>query len=427
MTNSAVNSFLITDVAACKQKMLSWANQFNIFCFLDNQDYSIAPHQYECLLAVGTTDVFDVSKPFDDITSFLQSGNWYFGHLAYELGSQWHGVSGSKPSKIHFPLYFFFKPVCLLWIHQNKLFIQAMDAEEIYQAISKQSIPISNYANAINLRPRYTQAEYINVVQKLQQHIQHGDCYEVNFCQEFYAEEVQLEPLSVFRKLVKTSPNPFCAFYKLNDQYLLCASPERFLNKTGSTLVSQPIKGTAKRNKNNSEQDDQLRQELYTSPKERSENVMVVDLVRNDLSRICIEGSVVVDELFGIYSFPQVHQMISTVRGTIRDSVSFPQIIHATFPMGSMTGAPKKRVIELIHQYEASRRGIFSGSVGYITPEGDFDFNVVIRSLMYNESEQYLSCQVGSGITIYSDPVKEWEECLLKAEAIKKVLTNAST
>jgi len=150
---------------------------------------------------------------------------------------------------------------------------------------------------------------------------------------------------------------------------------------------------------------------------------MVVDLVRNDLARICEEGTVNVDELFGVYSFPQVHQMISTVSGELQEGMQFTDMIRACFPMGSMTGAPKKRVMELIEKYERNKRGIFSGAVGYISPEGDFDFNVVIRSILYNASTKYLSWQVGSGITFYSDPEKEWEECLLKASAIESVLS----
>lgn len=172
------------------------------------------------------------------------------------------------------------------------------------------------------------------------------------------------------------------------------------------------------------EKDAENKNWLYNSAKDRSENVMVVDLVRNDLSKVCEDGTVKTDELFGIYSFPQVHQMISTVSGTLKKDVSFTDIIKATFPMGSMTGAPKKRVMELIEQYERTRRGIFSGAVGYINPDGDFDFNVVIRSIMYNEATDYLSYQVGSGITWYCDAEQEWEECLMKAAAIKTVLEN---
>jgi para-aminobenzoate synthetase component 1 len=222
--------------------------------------------------------------------------------------------------------------------------------------------------------------------------------------------------------LSDASPNPFAAFYKLDDKYLLCASPERYLKKTGTSVFTQPIKGTWQRSLGNTREDDHNRQQLFNSSKDRSENVMIVDLVRNDLSKICEPGTVIVDELFGIYSFPQVHQMISTVSGQLRSDIHFMQAIRATFPMGSMTGAPKKRVLELIERYERTKRGLFSGAVGYITPGGDFDFNVVIRSILYNNTRQYVSFQAGSGITFYSDPAQEYEECLLKAAAMKGVL-----
>jgi len=226
----------------------------------------------------------------------------------------------------------------------------------------------------------------------------------------------------MYEKLSIVSPNPFSALYKLNDKYLICASPERFIKKDGAHILSQPIKGTAKRSSGQREEDELSRKNLYHSQKDRSENVMVVDLVRNDLSKVCKEGTVHVDELYGVYSFPQVYQMISTISGDLNDDISFTDIIRATFPMGSMTGAPKRSVLQLIEKYERSKRGIFSGALGYITPEQDFDFNVVIRSIMYNESNRYLSYQVGSGITFYSEPESEWEECLLKAAAINKVL-----
>ena len=186
--------------------------------------------------------------------------------------------------------------------------------------------------------------------------------------------------------------------------------------------MAQPIKGTAGRMPGNKALDEQLKRHLQQSDKDRSENVMIVDLMRNDLSKVCEEGTVKVDELYGIYSFPQVHQMISTISGELKSGIEFPDIIRATFPMGSMTGAPKKRVMELIEEYETTRRGIFSGTVGYISPLGDFDFNVIIRSIMYNTSSGYLSFQTGSAITFYSDPEKEWEECLLKADAMKQCL-----
>jgi para-aminobenzoate synthetase component 1 len=208
----------------------------------------------------------------------------------------------------------------------------------------------------------------------------------------------------------------------MDDKYLLCASPERFLQKKGRRIISQPIKGTARRNTASKEADEQLKEQLHQSQKDRSENVMVVDLVRNDLSKICKEATVQTEELCGIYSFPQVHQLISTVTGELSEGIDFSKILRATFPMGSMTGAPKIRVMQLIERYEKTKRGIYSGCIGYISPANDFDFNVVIRSIMYNAASRYLSYQVGGGITFYSDAEKEYEECLLKAAAIKKVL-----
>ena len=259
-------------------------------------------------------------------------------------------------------------------------------------------------------------------MRELQQHILQGNCYEINFCQEFYNDHAVINPLQVYMALSKESPNPFSCYYKLEDKYLLCASPERYLRKKGNRLISQPIKGTIRRNNKRAEADAFNRETLQHSSKERSENIMIVDLVRNDLAKVCIEGSVKVDELMGIYAFPQVYQMISTISGEVAHTVPVTNIVKATFPMGSMTGAPKKRVMELIEQYEQTKRGLFSGAVGYISPVQDMDFNVVIRSILYNASNRYLSFQTGSAITYYSRAEDEYEECLLKAEAIKKVL-----
>jgi para-aminobenzoate synthetase component 1 len=169
-------------------------------------------------------------------------------------------------------------------------------------------------------------------------------------------------------------------------------------------------------------QDNLLKQQLFFDEKERSENVMIVDLVRNDFSKIAIKNSVDVEELFGIYTFEQVHQMISTITCNIEQNLSFSEIIKAVFPMGSMTGAPKIAAMELIEQYEPTKRGLFSGAVGYITPKGNFDFNVVIRSILYNSTNKYISIQAGSAITIDCDAEKEYEECLLKAKAMLEAL-----
>ena len=245
--------------------------------------------------------------------------------------------------------------------------------------------------------------------------------YEINFCQEFFAENTSINTVDIYEKLNAISQAPFTAYCKFGEHYLICASPERFLQKRSNTLTAQPIKGTTKRALIKAD-DERLIQELQNSEKERSENVMIVDLVRNDLSRIAKSGTVRVDELFGIYSFKQVHHMISTISCEVKKDVSFTDIIKNTFPMGSMTGAPKVSAMKLIDHFESTKRGLYSGAMGYIDPEGDFDFNVVIRSILYNKENKYLSFMVGSAITDKSDPEKEYEECLLKAKAMFEVL-----
>ena len=401
--------------------MLNWAQQFNIFCFLDNQHYQFAPHTYDCLLGAGAAShVQGGYDTFKHLDAFV-AGSWAFGHFSYELLHTLYKIKSSKEEAIGFPQSFFFKPQVVLYIRENILYIEAENPDAVYKELLAWTFEKVAPPPVLHMQPQFTKDEYIRHIRQLQQHILRGDCYEINFCQAFSAPDAVISPLHVFQNLMSFSPNPFSALYKWNEAYLICASPERFLAKQGKKLIAQPIKGTARRSADAAE--DALLKSSLTNVKERAENVMIVDLMRNDLSKICAPGSVAVDELFGLYSFPQVHQLISTISGQVKENVRFSEIIEATFPMGSMTGAPKQRVLELIETYEPTARGIFSGSVGYISPDGDFDFNVVIRSIMYNSAKRYLSYQVGSGITFYSNAEQEWEECLLKASAIKKVLT----
>jgi para-aminobenzoate synthetase component 1 len=408
--------------------MLSWANQFNICCFLDNQQYHLPHHSFECMAAAGSLQTLATAAgtAFEQLQQlYEQNRDWLFGHLSYDLKNETEGLYSNNTDHLGFPDLCFFIPEVILQLSGQELLIGAIGDrhETIFHEICAIEPPVEPGQPAPTLiNSRISREEYIRIIQQLQQHILRGDCYEINFCQEFFAEHITIDPVQVYCSLSDTSPNPFAAYYKTGQRYLLCASPERYLKKEGGHILSQPIKGTSQRNLNDATEDVKSATHLYNSAKDRSENVMIVDLVRNDLSKICEEASVQVEELFGIYSFPQVHQMISTVSGQLRSDIHFIEAIRATFPMGSMTGAPKKRVMELIEQYEQTRRGIFSGAVGYITPEGDFDFNVVIRSIMYNAASKYLSFQAGSAITFYSDPEKEYEECLLKAAAIKKVL-----
>jgi len=416
--------FPVINFTEVKHKVLNWANRFSTFCFLDNHQYQSEQHELECLLAAGRKDFIELSagSALNELQGFISSKrSWLFGHLGYDLKNEIEAVHSGHDDPIQFPDLFFFEPQVVIRFNENEMIIESDDdPEEIFRSIlSSEEMVISSEPVAI--QNRIQKDEYISIVNGLRRHILRGDCYEINFCQEFFAEHAVSDPISVYKKLDAISPNPFSALYKLEDKWLICASPERFLKKTGRKILSQPIKGTSKRMPDKVD-DQRSQEELFHSSKDRSENVMVVDLVRNDLAKVCVEGTVTVDELYGIYSFPQVHQMISTVSGELKENISFAEIIRSTFPMGSMTGAPKKKVLELIEEYEKTRRGIFSGAVGYINPDGDFDFNVVIRSIMYNQTHKYLSFQTGSGITFYSDAEKEWEECLLKAEAIKMVL-----
>lgn len=285
----------------------------------------------------------------------------------------------------------------------------------------KKDEPWVSRNNKIEFRPVISKKEYLQKVELLKQHIIEGDVYELNFCMEFQAENIHIDPIRVYERLNSISPTPFSVLQKNGAEWLICASPERYMKKKGSLLVSQPIKGTVRRSMDASE-DEQLKEALFHSEKERAENMMIVDLVRNDLNKVASRGSVQVSEMFGIYTFPQVHQMISTVEAQLSDEFSPLDALSEAFPMGSMTGAPKIRAMELIDQYEESKRGLFSGSVGFFSPEGDFDFNVVIRSIFYDSLHQTLSFQVGSAITFDSDPEKEYQECLLKAKAIIQCL-----
>jgi para-aminobenzoate synthetase component 1 len=421
------NSFPVSDFGETKIKVLSWLNRFNTFCFLDNHQYHFEPHTQECLIAAGVKRRIssNAGNALRDFQQFVDvKKTWLFGHFSYDLKNELGEFSSAHPDQLLFPDLFFFEPDIVIRLDERRMIIEGDEPGEVFEQIIASRADVSPASfSPPNIRNRIEKNEYLAIVEQLRRHILRGDCYEINFCQEFYADDVLIDPVAAYKNLASISPNPFSALYRIDDKWLICASPERFLKKQGRKILSQPIKGTATRIINDRESDELSKESLARSSKDRSENVMVVDLVRNDLARICKEGTVTVDELYGIYSFPQVHQMISTVTGELESSVAISDIIKATFPMGSMTGAPKKRVIELIEKYEKTKRGIFSGALGYLSPDGDFDFNVVIRTLLYNAAAKYLSFQAGSGITFYSEPLKEWEECLLKVAAIKKALS----
>ncbi len=414
----------VDDPHIFKEKALQWASSFDVFCYLDSNGFADLYSKFDCLIAVGVKDqlVANAGTAFTDLEKF-RNGNqgWLTGFFGYDLKNETERLRSANFDGLNFPDLYFFAPEYLILIEGNKIEIIADDLSGVMRAIESQVDQPANAQIPLTIKSRFNRNEYLDAVSKIKEHIARGDIYVTNFCQEFYAENAVIDPLQVFTTLNRVSPAPFAAFLKWNDHNVMSASPERFLAKRGDKLISQPIKGTAKRGKDEAE-DEAIKQELRSQIKEQQENVMIVDLVRNDLTRSAKPGTVKTEELFGIYSFKQVHQMISTVVSELDANVSPVAAIKDAFPMGSMTGAPKISAMQLMEQYERTKRGVYSGAIGYFSPDGDFDFNVVIRTLLYNKRSKYLSFQAGSAITFHANAEKEYEECLLKVQAIREVL-----
>ena len=419
----------ITQLVDFKKQLLLWSQQFREVTFMDSNQYEQEYSNYDWILAVDafTAVKTDYFNAFEDLKQYQQSSrDWIFGYLSYDLKNDTENLISANFDGLEFPDLFFFQPKKLFLAKGNQLEIRYLhfcedefeaDWEEIKSVVTDfETIKVD-----INIQQRISAEAYREKVSKMLEHIHHGDLYEANFCMEFYAEKAHIEPVETFLKLNEISKPPFAVFFKNHSQFLLSASPERYLKKEGDLLISQPIKGTAKRFSDPTE-DENSKNKLATDAKERAENIMITDLVRNDLSHTAQKGSVQVTELCGIYSFLQVHQMISTITSKLDAQYTAVDALKHTFPMGSMTGAPKISVMKIIEELEETKRGLYSGAVGYFTPEGDFDFNVVIRSILYNQHNQYVSFSVGSAITSLSVPEKEYEECLLKAKAMFEVL-----
>jgi para-aminobenzoate synthetase component 1 len=425
-------TFTVENKEGFKESLLLWAQQYDEVVWLDSNGHSDSYGSFDALLAVdGLTALStDYENGFDDLTTYqAQVKDWIFGYLSYDMKNDVEVLTSKNIDGLEFPELYFFQPKKIIRIKEDKIDLIYLnmvsdeletDFEEINQHtfnLNETSIPKDD----IRIRMRIFKDEYFRKVGQMLVHIQNGDIYEANFCQEFYAENCTINPLGAFKKLNAISKAPFSAYLKLFDKYLCSASPERYLKKIGNKVISQPIKGTAARN-GLITKDTELKVQLEQDEKERSENIMIVDLVRNDLSKSAVKGSVTVQELCKVYSFEQVHQMISTISATVAADKNPVELIKETFPMGSMTGAPKISAMKIIEELESSKRGLYSGAVGYFTPNSDFDFNVVIRSILYNESKKYVSYSVGSAITAKSNPNKEYEECLLKAKAMREVI-----
>lgn len=435
MRTQAIKSIL--EVESFKQQLLCWADSFGEVVVLDSNVIANEKALYSSYDFIVAVDAFTSLKT-DYVNSFKelyqyqnQTKDWLFGTISYDTKNAIESLSSTNQDGLEFPDLFFFQPKKLFLIKGSELEIQYLrmcddEIESDFEAIQNQngsdlSTSVSQTKNTIQQRISFE--KYLEKTEQFLKAIHRGEIYEANFCMEFFADNADIEPLHVFQRLNAISKAPFAVYFKRNSQYLLSASPERFLKKIGSKLISQPIKGTSKRF-SDPVLDEKAKKNLALDPKERSENIMIVDLVRNDMSKTATKGSVQVEELCEVYSYKQVHQMVSTIVSEVEAHLSSVSVIQSCFPMGSMTGAPKISAMEIIEQLEETKRGLYSGSVGYFTPSGDFDFNVVIRSIMYNELNKYLSFSVGSAITAESIPENEYNECLLKAKAMFDVLEN---
>ena len=419
----------VADTELFKNQIFQWSQQFREVVFLDSNSFPDKHSQYDLIVAVDSftslqTDYFNA---FDELKNYQQATkDWLFGYLTYDLKNDIEPLISTNFDGLQFPDLFFFQPKKLFLLKNKKVEIAYLNCcdDELasdFEEIEKTIIAIEVQKNAIKINQRISKENYIEKVSKMLAHIQRGDIYEANFCMEFYSENTFINPATLYLNLNKISEPPFATYFKKNHHYLLSASPERYLQKIGDHLISQPIKGTSKRFAED-DLDELSKNNLKLNPKERSENIMIVDLVRNDLSRTAQKGSVEVTELCEVYSFKQVHQLISTITSKIKNDIPIVEVIKTTFPMGSMTGAPKISAMKIIEYLEETKRGLYSGAVGYFTPNGDFDFNVIIRSILYNSNNKYVSFSVGSAITNQSDPELEYEECMLKAKAMFNVL-----
>lgn len=411
-----------------KKQLLAWGSQFDVFTLLDSNELSNNPTetelgQYQLVLAAGAeAELAESPTPFDDLQAFVQD-RYAFGFLGYDLKNYLEELTSNNLDGVTFPDIHFFIPMHIVAADGNgqlTVLRSSTKAEVLLHEIGSTQWSPSRHT-PVAVQSRISHDEYIDTILRIKAHICRGDIYEMNFCQEFFATEANIDPITTYIDLATLSPTPFACFYKLRDRYLISASPERFMLKQDEKVISQPIKGTIRRG-NTPAEDQLLKVELRNNLKEQAENVMIVDLVRNDLSRTAKDGTVRVTELFGIYPFNQVFQMISTVESEVAEGISGVEVIKNAYPMGSMTGAPKVMAMKLIEELERTKRGLYSGAVGFFTPSGNFDFNVVIRSILYNQPARFLSFSVGSAITFNSNPEAEYAECLVKAKAIREVL-----
>lgn len=430
-------SFKLSDPALFKRNLLEWSSGYNYVVWLDSNKHSGANPKFDAVLAVGAQAHLScqAGSGFSQLKSFIDSQkDWMFGYLGYDLKNEIETLESNNRDSLGFADLQFFIPKKMVFIKgQSCEFSYRLElSEQIesdYDQISslKKVRPSGKTINsgAIRIKLRTSKDTYFERFEQIHKHLQRGDIYETNYCQEFYAEQTEIDPWAVFEQLNALGQAPFSTFSRFENHFVLSSSPERYLQKQGTQILSQPIKGTAKRGSTLKE-DAAIMRRLQDDPKERSENIMITDLVRNDLSHLALAGTVKVEKLCELQSFKQVHQLVTSVTAEVPPEVHAVDLIRATFPMGSMTGAPKVAAMTIAESVEDFKRGVYSGALGYFKPNGDFDFNVVIRSILYNKQESYVSFAVGGAITAAARAGDEYEECLLKAKAMRTVLESNS-
>lgn len=416
----------LKDVALFKKQCLVWAQQFSCFVCIDNNKFPDKYHQEEYILAVDSiskiqlnneTDAFKKLKDFQENTKHT-----IYGYISYDLKNDVEKLTSNNKDSLGFPCLFFMQPRYEIKIEKDFCIINRnyIEASYIKDAIEAVVLELEKTLN-VSWQQTVSKEEYLNKVKQIQTDIEEGTVYEVNYCYENYAENLHLNPINVFNKINEKVKAPFSSCIKVYNNYVVSFSPERFMQMKDGKMLSQPIKGTRKKD-NNAILNNKLKQDLFNDEKEKAENVMIVDLVRNDFARSAKTGTIKVDELFGIYEFENIIQMISTISAQKSNEIHAIDALKSCFPMGSMTGAPKIKAMELIEKYENTRRGVYSGAIGYIKANGDLDFSVVIRTLLYNLESKYLSYSVGGAITYDSVAEKEWEETITKMLSIIKYL-----
>ena len=418
--------FNVENINDFKDKLLFFSKSKENVILLDSNSKK---NDYEFIFSYGKiSELKSFDNSLDKLDNYIkQVDDWIFGFISYDLKGEIEGFNSKNLKYFDVPNLSFFQP-STIWVFDGvelkALYFDEKELFDVWNQINKINISCDSFKSNPNveLKGRLSREEYIKKIKNIKKRIKMGDTYELNFCFDFFNDNTKINPENTFKKLNKLTESPMSVYYKDHHLHVLSSSPERFIKRNKKTIISQPIKGTKKRGKNIDE-DVFLINSLKNSIKEKSENHMIVDLVRNDFSRIAKKGSVKVTELSKINTYKNIHQMVSTIEAQIENDMFFSTILKSTFPMGSMTGAPKIKTMKIIDELEETSRGIYSGAIGYIDPNKNFDFNVVIRTIIYDDKLSKISVNVGSGITFKSDPKDEYEECLTKIDALKKSLS----